>query len=95
MALRGGRGQHRETVLGCDPLKAAANLRALKLLAPGGLLVTCSCSHHLSEAALLDIVAAAARDARRELRILERRGQALDHPVLETAYLKCIIARAG
>jgi 23S rRNA (cytosine1962-C5)-methyltransferase len=72
------------------------NLRALKLLAPGGLLVTCSCSHHLSEAHLLEIVAAAARDARRELRILERRGQALDHPVLlaapETAYLKCIVA---
>jgi 23S rRNA (cytosine1962-C5)-methyltransferase len=72
------------------------NLRALKLLAPGGLLITCSCSHHLSEAHLLDIVAAAARDARREVRILERRGQALDHPVLlavpETSYLKCIVA---
>ena len=72
------------------------NLRALKLLAPGGLLITCSCSHHLSEAALLEVVAAAARDARREVRILERRGQALDHPVLlaapETAYLKCIVA---
>jgi 23S rRNA (cytosine1962-C5)-methyltransferase len=72
------------------------NLRALKLLAPGGLLITCSCSHHLSEAHLLEIVAAAARDARREVRILERRGQALDHPVLlavpETSYLKCIVA---
>lgn len=72
------------------------NLRALKLLQPGGVLVTCSCSHHLSEAALLEVLAAAARDARREVTILERRGQAADHPVLlevpETAYLKCIFA---
>ncbi|MGH9474764.1 MAG: class I SAM-dependent rRNA methyltransferase [Terriglobales bacterium] len=74
------------------------NLRALKLLSPGGLLVTCSCSHHLSETHLLEILAAAARDARRELRILERRGQASDHPVVlgfpESAYLKCVIAEA-
>ncbi|MGH9412650.1 MAG: class I SAM-dependent rRNA methyltransferase, partial [Terriglobales bacterium] len=72
------------------------NLRALKLLHPGGLLVTCSCSHHLSEAHLLEILADAARDARRDLRILERRGQAVDHPVVlsfpESAYLKCIVA---
>lgn len=72
------------------------NLRALKLLAPGGLLVTCSCSHHLSEAHLLEILADAARDARREVRVLERRGQAADHPVVlgfpESAYLKCILA---
>ncbi|MGH9488793.1 MAG: class I SAM-dependent rRNA methyltransferase [Terriglobales bacterium] len=71
------------------------NLRALKLLERGGLLVSCSCSHHLSEAALLEILAAAARDARRELRILERRGQAADHPVVlgfpESAYLKCVV----
>lgn len=72
------------------------NLRALKLLAPGGLLVTCSCSHHLSEAHLLEILADAARDARREVRVLERRGQAPDHPVVlgfpESAYLKCVVA---
>ena len=71
------------------------NLRALRLLGPGGILVTCSCSHHLSEAMLLEIVAQAALDARRELRVLERRTQAQDHPILltvpETHYLKCLV----
>ncbi len=70
------------------------NLRGLQLLAPGGTLVTCSCSHHVSEAMLLEAVAEAARDARRSLRVLERRVQAQDHPVLltvpETLYLKCL-----
>ena len=71
------------------------NFRALKLLEPGGVLVTCSCSHHLSEAALLEIVAAAALDAGKTLRVLDRRTQASDHPILltvpETHYLKCLI----
>ena len=71
------------------------NLRALRLLGPGGILVTCSCSHHVSEAALLEVVAQAALDARRTLRVLERRTQAQDHPILltvpETHYLKCLI----
>jgi 23S rRNA (cytosine1962-C5)-methyltransferase len=71
------------------------NLRALRLLQPGGVLVTCSCSHHLSEAALLEIVAQASLDAGRTLRVLERRTQAQDHPILltvpETHYLKCLI----
>jgi len=71
------------------------NRRALELLGPGGVLVTCSCSHHLSEAALLEIVASASLDTRRPLRILERRTQAQDHPILltvpETMYLKCLI----
>jgi 23S rRNA (cytosine1962-C5)-methyltransferase len=71
------------------------NLRALKMLRPGGILVTCSCSYHVSEADLLQVVAEAAGDAHRTLRLLERRGQAQDHPVLlsvpETAYLKCLI----
>lgn len=71
------------------------NLRALRLLAPGGILVTCSCSHHLSEAALLELVAEASLDAGRELRVLERRTQSQDHPILltvpETHYLKCLI----
>ncbi len=71
------------------------NLRALRLLGPGGILVTCSCSHHLSEAMLLEIVAQAALDAGRELRVLERRTQAQDHPILltvpETYYLKCLV----
>ena len=71
------------------------NRRALELLASGGVLVTCSCSHHVSEAALLEIVASASLDTRRKLRVLERRTQAQDHPILltvpETLYLKCLI----
>jgi 23S rRNA (cytosine1962-C5)-methyltransferase len=71
------------------------NLRALKMLRPGGVLVTCSCSYHVSEAEFLQIVADAARDAHRTLRVLERRGQAKDHPVLlnvpESSYLKCFV----
>ena len=71
------------------------NLRALRLLGPGGVLVTCSCSHHVSEALLLEVVADAALDCGRTLRILERRTQAQDHPLLltvpETLYLKAII----
>ncbi len=71
------------------------NLRALRLLDPGGILVTCSCSHHVSEAMLLQIVAEAALDAGKTVRVLERRTQAADHPILltvpETHYLKCLI----
>lgn len=71
------------------------NLRALRLLGPDGILVTCSCSHHLSEAMLLEVVAEAALDAGRELRVLERRTQAQDQPILltvpETHYLKCLV----
>ena len=73
------------------------NLRALRLLGPGGVLVTCSCSHHMSEAMLLEVVAQASLDARRTLRVLERRTQARDHPILltvpETHYLKCVVAQ--
>jgi 23S rRNA (cytosine1962-C5)-methyltransferase len=72
------------------------NLRALKMLRPGGILVTCSCSYHLSQPDFLKMIAEAARDAHRILRLLEVRGQSQDHPVLlnipETAYLKCVIA---
>ena len=71
------------------------NLRALKMLRPGGLLVTCSCSHHVGWADLESAVAAAAADASRRVRLLERRGAALDHPVIlnlpETEYLKCLV----
>ena len=71
------------------------NLRALRLLSSGGVLVTCSCSHHVSEAALLGVVAEAANISGRTLRVLERRTQAGDHPILltvpETHYLKCLI----
>jgi 23S rRNA (cytosine1962-C5)-methyltransferase len=71
------------------------NLRALQLLAKGGVLVSCSCSHHMSEADLLELIASASLDAGKRLRILERRTQAQDHPILltvpETHYLKCLI----
>jgi 23S rRNA (cytosine1962-C5)-methyltransferase len=71
------------------------NLRALRLLPPGGILVTCSCSHHLSEATFLELIAQAALDSKRTLRVLERRTQSQDHPILltvpETHYLKCLI----
>lgn len=74
------------------------NLRALKLLEPGGVLITCSCSQHMSEADFLRILAEAALDAGRTLRVLERRTQAADHPILltvpETHYLKCLILEA-
>jgi len=71
------------------------NLRALRLLGRGGVLVSCSCSHHMSEAHLLEVIAAAALDCGKQLRVLERRTQSQDHPILltvpETHYLKCLI----
>jgi 23S rRNA (cytosine1962-C5)-methyltransferase len=73
------------------------NLRALKLLNPGGVLITCTCSYHMSEEMFLEMIASAALDARRRLQIIEKRGQSTDHPVLigvpETHYLKCVIGR--
>jgi 23S rRNA (cytosine1962-C5)-methyltransferase len=72
------------------------NLRAMKMLRPGGILVTCSCSYHVSQSNFLEMLGSAALDAHRTLRLIEVRGQAKDHPVLlnipETAYLKCVIA---
>lgn len=74
------------------------NLRALKILKPGGFLLTCSCSYHISEALFLQIVAEAANDAHRSIVVAERRTQAQDHPIIltmpETHYLKCLILRA-
>lgn len=74
------------------------NLRALKILKPGGTLVTCSCSYHIPEALFLNVIAEAANDARRATQVIERRTQAKDHPILltmpETHYLKCFIIRA-
>lgn len=71
------------------------NLRALRMLKPRGLLVTCTCSHHVSWAEFEGIVASAAADAHRRVRLLERRGAAPDHPVVlnlpETEYLKCLV----
>jgi len=72
------------------------NLRALKMLRPGGILVTCSCSYHVAEAEFVEMLASASCDAHRSVRILEKRGQSKDHPVVltipETSYLKCVIA---
>ncbi len=74
------------------------NLRAMRMLRPGGILVTCTCSHHVSEDDFVSMLRSAAADSRRTLRILEKRGQAKDHPVLltvpETSYLKCLILQA-
>jgi 23S rRNA (cytosine1962-C5)-methyltransferase len=73
------------------------NLRAIRLLTPGGTLVTCSCSHHVSLADFTEIVAAAAADAGRRVQLLESRAAAPDHPEVltlpETRYLKCLICR--
>ncbi|MCL4514594.1 MAG: class I SAM-dependent rRNA methyltransferase [Firmicutes bacterium] len=71
------------------------NLRAMKLLPPGGVLITCSCSHHMTEDLFVDTVLMAARDAKKELRRVALRTQAADHPILlgvkETYYLKCLV----
>jgi 23S rRNA (cytosine1962-C5)-methyltransferase len=73
------------------------NLRALKLLNPGGVLVTCTCSYHVSEQLFVDILGEAANDARRRVQLIEKRVQASDHPILlglpETYYLKCLVLR--
>jgi len=73
------------------------NLRALRLLDPGGILVTCSCSYHVDEPLFLEMLADAARDAGRIVQIIEKRTQSRDHPILltvpETYYLKCIVLR--
>ena len=73
------------------------NLRALKLLRPGGFLITCSCSYNVSEAAFAEVIAAATLDAHADLAVVEKRMQGRDHPVLmtvpETYYLKCFILR--
>ena len=73
------------------------NLRALKVLNPGGFLVTCSCSYNVSEFMFADVIASAVVDARAEVAVVEKRMQSRDHPVLmtvpETYYLKCFILR--
>jgi len=73
------------------------NLRALKLLNPGGFLITCSCSYHVNEASFAEVIFDAALDARTEVSVVEKRMQGRDHPVVlgmpETYYLKCFILR--
>lgn len=73
------------------------NLRALKLLNPNGILITCSCSYHFTEEIFLQTMEEAVRDSRRKVHLVEKRMQASDHPILvgmpETYYLKCFIFR--
>jgi 23S rRNA (cytosine1962-C5)-methyltransferase len=73
------------------------NLRAFKMLPPEGLLVTCSCSYHVSEYDFQEMLLSAAADAGRRVWMVEKRGQSKDHPVLlsvpESSYLKCFICR--
>ena len=73
------------------------NLRALKLLNPGGFLITCSCSYHVNEAMFAEVIFDAALDARTDVSVVEKRMQSRDHPVVlgmpETYYLKCFILR--
>lgn len=107
-----GRGERFDTIV-LDPpafakrrqaLEAALrgykeiNLRALRLLAPGGVLVTATCSYHVSEELFLGVVSSASADAGRPVRLLEKRSQARDHPILltvpETYYLKCLVVEA-
>ena len=88
----------RRTVEGALRGYKEVNLRAWRMLKPGGFLVTCSCSQHVGADQFLDVVAAAAADAGREWRLIESRTQAVDHPILpavpETFYLKCLILQA-
>lgn len=75
------------------------NLRALKMLPVGGILITCSCSYHVNEQDFHEMLLSAAADAGKRLWMIEKRGQAKDHPVLvsvpETSYLKCFICRVA
>jgi 23S rRNA (cytosine1962-C5)-methyltransferase len=75
------------------------NLRAMKMLEPGGILITSTCSYHMSEEAFLNVLSGAASDAGRTVQIMEKRIQSRDHPILvsmpETYYLKCMILRVN
>jgi 23S rRNA (cytosine1962-C5)-methyltransferase len=87
--------RNKESIAGALRGYKEINNRAMRLLAKGGILITCSCSHHVSEGLFAETLAEAARDAGCWLRVLERRIQSADHPVLmsvpETLYLKCFI----
>jgi len=87
--------RNKETLEGAYRGYKEINNRALRLLKDGGVLITCSCSYHMSEGLFAEMLAEAARDAGCWLRVLERRLQSADHPVLmavpETLYLKCFI----
>jgi len=84
-------GKVREALKGYKEI----NLQAMKLLKEGGILITCSCSYHIDRETFKDMLVQSASDSERSFRLMEFRGQALDHPVLlsmrETEYLKCAI----
>jgi 23S rRNA (cytosine1962-C5)-methyltransferase len=90
--------KNRKAISGAQSGYKEINLRALKILRPEGILITSSCSYHMSESDFFDLICEAARDAHRYVQVIERRGQASDHPVLagmpETRYLKCYFLRA-
>ena len=89
--------KNRASVEGATRGYKEINLRAMKMLAPGGALITSTCSYHMTEESFLNVLAAAAADAGRGVQLLEKCTQARDHPVLismpETHYLKCMILR--
>ena len=90
-------GRSRKSITGAVKGYKEINLRAMKILKPGGILVTCTCSHHVKRETFYDALFRAALDAHRHLSLLQEGGQALDHPVIlgipETAYLRCLIFR--
>jgi 23S rRNA (cytosine1962-C5)-methyltransferase len=90
--------KNRKALAGARTGYKEINLRAMKLLKPEGVLITSSCSYHMSEADFYDLLCDAARDCRRFMQVIERRSQASDHPILagmpETHYLKCFFLRA-
>lgn len=90
--------KNRKSLAGARTGYKEINLRALKLLRPEGVLITSSCSYHMSESDFFDVLCDAARDSHRYIQVLEKRGQSSDHPVLagmpETRYLKCFFLRA-
>ena len=90
--------KNRKSLAGARTGYKEINLRALKLLRPEGVLITSSCSYHMSESDFFEVLCDAARDSHRYIQVLEKRGQSSDHPVLagmpETHYLKCFLLRA-
>lgn len=89
--------KNRASVAGAARGYKEINLRAFKLLSPGGTLITCTCSYHMSETMFLQLVSESANDAGRRVQLIEKRMQASDHPVLlsmpETFYLKCLVLK--
>ncbi len=85
--------KRKENIPGATKGYKELNLRALRLLKPGGVLVTASCSYNLSEAQFLEIIKGCMKDCGESIKIIEKRSQSADHPILlsfpESHYLKC------